>query len=76
LTPAERKSRKRAASTEVGLASSVTSTSAASGHAPAIASSTAATVAACIKDGVPPPKKMLATSRPGASAAQCAISRA
>ncbi len=41
---------------------------------PAMASRIAATVAGCISDGVPPPKKMLVTLRPGASEAKCASS--
>ena len=42
----------------------------------AMASRTAPTVSGFISDGVPPPRKMLVTVRPGAIAAWCAISRA
>ena len=65
MTPAARKPRKRSASTLVGLASSVTSTSGATVQCFATPSRIAATVAGCISDGVPPPKKMVVTSRPG-----------
>ena len=41
----------------------------------AMASRMAPTVAGCISDGVPPPKKTLDTARPGASEAMCASSR-
>ena len=40
----------------------------------AMASRIAATVCGRIRDGVPPPKKMLVTLRPGASEAKCASS--
>ena len=39
-----------------------------------MASRMAPTVAGCISDGVPPPRKMLDTVRPGARAAVLAIS--
>jgi hypothetical protein len=39
-----------------------------------MASSSAPTVAGCISDGVPPPKKMDETVRPGTRAAVVAIS--
>ncbi len=74
--PAARKPRKRVASTLVGLASSVASTSAAIGQCCAMASRIAPTVAGCISDGVPPPKKIVETVRPGARAAVAAISAA
>ena len=64
------------ASTLVGLASSVTSTSGAIGQCRAIASRIAPTVAGCISEGVPPPKKMVETVRPGTRAAVAAISAA
>jgi hypothetical protein len=38
--------------------------------------SSASTVEGCISDGVPPPKKMLETTRPGTRSAVAAISRA
>jgi hypothetical protein len=41
-----------------------------------IASSKAATVFGCISDGVPPPKKIVETVRPGARSAVAAISAA
>src|SRR6185312_15017910 len=72
--PAARKPRKRVASTLVGLASRVTSTSQAIAQCRATASRTAATVAGCINDGVPPPKKIVETVRPGTRAAVAAIS--
>ena len=62
------------ASTLVGLASSDTSASGATVQCRAMASRIAPTVAGCISDGVPPPKKMLETVRPGARAAVAAIS--
>ena len=40
-----------------------------------MASRIAPTVAGCISDGVPPPKKMVETVRPGTRAAVAAISR-
>jgi hypothetical protein len=39
-----------------------------------MASKIACTVAGCISDGVPPPKKMVETSRPGTRCAVAAIS--
>ena len=62
------------ASTLVGLASSVISTSGAIDQCRATASRIAPTVAGCISDGVPPPKKMVETMRPGTRAAVAAIS--
>jgi hypothetical protein len=41
-----------------------------------MASSTAPTVAGCINDGVPPPRKIEVTSRPGERCAVVSISRA
>src|SRR5919198_4476651 len=76
LMPAARKLRKRVASTLVGLASRLTSTSPAIGQCRATASMTAPTVAGCISDGVPPPKKIVETVRPGRRAAVAAISAA
>jgi hypothetical protein len=67
---------KRVASTLVGLASSVTSASGATGQCLAMVSRSAPTVAGCISDGVPPPKKMLVTVRCGTRAAVAAISAA
>ena len=58
LTPAAARSAKRAASTELGLASSVISMSSAAGQCSRAASISAATVAGSISDGVPPPKKI------------------
>ena len=63
-----------ATETLVGLASSVTSASGAMRQCRATASSTAATVAGCISDGVPPPMKIVETVRPGTRAAVAAIS--
>jgi hypothetical protein len=74
LTPAARNPRKRVASTLVGLASSVTSTSGSIGQWRATASRIAPTVAGCISDGVPPPKKMVETVRAGSRAAVAEIS--
>ena len=76
LTPALLKPRKREASTLVGLASSEISTSGARLQFLAMASSIAATVEGNISDGVPPPRKIDVTSRPGARAAEVSISRA
>jgi hypothetical protein len=74
LTPAARKPWNRSASTLVGLASSVISASAATVQWRATASSTAATVAGCINDGVPPPMKIVDTVRAPMRAAVLAIS--
>jgi hypothetical protein len=60
----------------VGLASSVTSTSPATRQYFPIASRTAPTVSGFISEGVPPPRKIEVTSRPGARAAVASISRA
>ena len=56
------------------MASSVTSTSGATVQCLPMASRMPPTVAGCISDGVPPPKKMLDTVRPGMRAAVAAIS--
>jgi hypothetical protein len=56
------------------LASSVISTSGAIVQCRPIASRIAPTVPGCIKDGVPPPKKMVDTVRPGTRCAVAAIS--
>ncbi len=69
LTPATVRSAKRAASTELGLASSVISTSADGLQWPQAASISAATIAGSISDGVPPPKKTEVSVRPGSSRA-------
>ena len=74
LTPASRKPRNRAASTDVGLASSVISAPSASVQPPAMAPITAATVSGAIRLGVPPPKNTVSTTRPGTSAAVARIS--
>ena len=70
FTPAARKSSSRAASVEVGLASRVISASGARDHPAAARSMTAAAVPGGISDGVPPPKKTLATRASGSSAAK------
>ena len=75
FTPAARKSSRRAASVEVGLASRVISASAARDHRAAARSMTAAAVSGGISDGVPPPKNMLVTRAPGSSAAKWSSSR-
>ena len=62
------------ASTLVGLASSVTSTSLATLQCLPIASRMACTDCGCISDGVPPPKNTVDTVRPGTRAAVAAIS--
>ena len=54
---------------EVGLASSVISTSGDTLHSEAMVSSTWPTASGGIKEGVPPPKKMEVTVRPGVRAA-------
>src|SRR5712691_8890389 len=69
LMPAAAKPVKRSASAELGLASKLTSRSGATGHSALTRETSAATVSGGIKDGVPPPKKIEATSRSGASAA-------
>ena len=58
----------------VGFASSEISMSLAKGHASRDASITPATVSGSIRLGVPPPKKMLFSTRPGNSAPRRAIS--
>ena len=65
LMPAARKSSSRAASVEVGLASRVISTSVARIQHADARSMTAAAVSGGISEGVPPPKKTLATARVG-----------
>src|SRR5712692_6332398 len=74
LIPAAAKPAKRSASAELGLASKLTSRSAATGHSALTRATSAATVSGIIKDGVPPPKKIEATARSGASAAWCSRS--
>jgi hypothetical protein len=74
LTPACANAAKRPASTEVGLASSVISTSRAVSHSSRVRSITAAAVSGSISDGVPPPKNIVSTRRPGASRAACSSS--
>ncbi len=66
----------RCLSTLDGLASSVTSTSGAIGQCLAMASSTPATLFACISEGVPPPKKTERTVRPLVRLARWASSAA
>ena len=75
FTPAARKSSRRAASVEVGLASRVISAPAASVHRAAARSMTAAAVSGGISEGVPPPKNMLVTCAPGSSAEKWSSSR-
>jgi len=58
LTPEAATSRNRPASTEVGFASSVISTSGDKVQRDAARSSSAATVPGAISEGVPPPKKI------------------
>src|SRR4029079_1219602 len=65
---------KRVASTLVGLASSVTSTFGGTIQCLPMVSRIVPTVSGCISDGVPPPRKMLDTVRPGVCAAVDAIS--
>ncbi len=67
-------SAKRAASTEEGLASSVISMPGAKPQCASAASITAATVSGGISEGVPPPKKIEPSRRPGNAAASCARS--
>ena len=59
---------------EVGLASSVISTSGDTLHSEAMVSSTWPTASGGISEGVPPPKKMEETVRPGVRAANHASS--
>jgi hypothetical protein len=74
LTPAAAKSAKREASTEFGLASSVTSMSASASQCLRAAPISAATVAGSISDGVPPPKKIEVNRLPPRSLASWARS--
>src|SRR5438445_167389 len=61
LTPVSVNAAKRPASTEVGLASSVISSSAAVSHNALTRPTTAPAVAGSISEGVPPPKKIVST---------------
>ena len=72
--PRESASRPSAATTSSGRVAHVTSTSGATVQCFAIASSTVATVAGSISEGVPPPKKIEETVRPGVRAASKASS--
>jgi hypothetical protein len=74
FTPAAARSANRAASTDDGLASSVISTSSAKPQWRPAASISAATVAGGMSEGVPPPKKIEPSRRPGRTAASQARS--